>query len=220
MKNKDGIVIKPGQVWRRPQEKYQDRVLAFDAEVAVCRSLGGGVFSCRADANIFNTLIRSHDGADLDQARKDGWEVWVEGMAPSPNWEKDGWEKWFCGVGDDPGEWIQCDGGKWPHDDTYRRKLDPVDDLYSLEPEQPSMPERFAVEVNWAGGLGSHIRPFSPHYRCIGYKYAECDCVCCTGPNAFWDDNYDRSESVLDFDNGSEMVNEIFATHAVYRLVK
>jgi len=81
MKNKDGIALKVGQVWTGIGTHEHRRILCFDGNLVIYRDVDGLIFDCLLTNDYFTTLIKSHNGADLEQARKDGWAVWLEGAA-------------------------------------------------------------------------------------------------------------------------------------------
>jgi hypothetical protein len=83
MKNKDGIVIKPGQVWLvgTLNDKHEIIATHMDKPISFCEkaeSRYGTLTQLTGPGQ--SQLIKSHDGADLEAARAEGWEVWVEGM--------------------------------------------------------------------------------------------------------------------------------------------
>jgi len=90
MKNKqDGIEIKAEQVWgynsdaTKPPD-HTHKVIGFHNNMAVtyCKE-DNSLEYCVFDGNF--TLLKSHNGADLEQARKDGWKIWIEGLdKPDP----------------------------------------------------------------------------------------------------------------------------------------
>jgi len=86
MKNKDGIVIKVGQEWKDSDDEKL-LIVGFYKDYVVIRNSVDCSFDSENpnDETAFETLIKSHNGADLKQARKEGWKVWVDGMEkPDP----------------------------------------------------------------------------------------------------------------------------------------
>ena len=88
MKNKDGIVIKPGQVWNSHLGQFtEERVVALDNGDVLTRSFidrnteSKAVFNRAPSHSTFNILLKAPGGADLAAARKEGWLIWVEGLA-------------------------------------------------------------------------------------------------------------------------------------------
>ena len=78
--NKNGIVIKPGQVWGSEKYPYDVTAIAPHSNGWVCHATENYYFNFPPNAICFGTLLKSHDGADLEAARADGWLIWVEGM--------------------------------------------------------------------------------------------------------------------------------------------
>jgi hypothetical protein len=77
LKNKDGVVIKPKQVWGGSVGEAE--VIGFRVGRVVAH-VPHRYDAWGPESSVFMNLIKSHDGADLEQARKDGWKIWVEGM--------------------------------------------------------------------------------------------------------------------------------------------
>ena len=152
IKNNDGIVLKPGQEWIAVHGHVSIRVIALDDGMVICR-YPRRINEQKPDFHKFHTITKSHDGADLEQVRKDGWEVWVEGMdQPAIEdckeidlWTEDGWV------------WVE----RWNHgkdfdrNHTYRYKLKKVD--------HPAKPEYRLFEINWTESAHPHIRHGNPH---------------------------------------------------------
>ena len=106
MKNKDGVIIKPGQVWKSnaaSNNRKAVRIIGSNADyykgcVVFQEDVTGKLDS--ATGGYFKELVVSHDGADLAAAQADGWEVWVEGME-KPDSEVSTWGIW------DENEWLK-----------------------------------------------------------------------------------------------------------------
>jgi hypothetical protein len=109
MKNKDGIVIKPGQVWKST-EGVERRVVAKDQGEFITRRISDGLLGVHSELReVFHILIKSHDGADLKSARAEGWEVWVEGMEkPDPDTVELA-EYWYIST-KEGSEWLEAPG--------------------------------------------------------------------------------------------------------------
>jgi len=87
VKNQDGIVIKVGQVWAYDNgtKVYKHEIVGFHNNMAVSYCRETLTLDHLDPSNEKYVLTKSHNGADLEQARKDGWKIWVEGMdKPDP----------------------------------------------------------------------------------------------------------------------------------------
>ena len=79
MKNKDGIILEVGQVWTNVANEKEEVIGYHGGNVVLFAYVTARFFSIEAcDKNHFNTLVKYHDGADLEQARKSGWKIWVD----------------------------------------------------------------------------------------------------------------------------------------------
>jgi hypothetical protein len=129
MSRKDGIIIKQGQVWKCDDGIYQIVSIEPDPSgLNPCRIVyweGTGADQILQWAGNpgwwgFEKLIKSHDGADLEAARAEGWEVYVEGMEV-PEGEVEAWSIWP----DDREAWQDAIDSTpiWKDSITYRYKL-------------------------------------------------------------------------------------------------
>jgi len=226
MQNKDGIKIEVGQVWDGDELKEMEVVGFFEKGVVpyvVCRcDRGDRLYEGYPTGGLyFEKLIKTHEGADLEQARVGGWEIWVDGME-EPDADLVGdielFETW-----DGVNEWQPC-SGSWASSTTYR---------YKLKPQEPEQPERLELEI--LRGVDKYectalsgktvgvneIRQeigLPPNaYNLIGYRYAESNPLYCAS-NGWWKESYTRAASI-----GAVQVSNsfpVFATHAVYQKVK
>jgi len=204
MKNSKGIVFKVGQVWES-EDGITRRVLAIDKDLVVYKYREASVNETTANDPVFRKLIE-YKGANLKQARKDGWKIWVEGMdKPDPKKIEELYRY-------DTFAWLEVVG---PHavslqrTSAYRYKL-------KAEPQEP---KRLEVELLWGDGMGRHEQQ-SPEYRKIGYKYAESDILTTVGPHAWWEARTPRNNAPKAADYAGLEHCPIFATHAVYMRVE
>jgi len=223
MQNKDGIKIEVGQVWRG--EKHCLEVVGFtnqnSFEYVVCRSQTTKTLydGYSTERQYFDTLIKTSNGADLGQARKDGWEIWVGGME-EPDYNKIEEAELFESA---ISEWKPCKP-MWVDSIIYR---------YKLKPQEPEQPERLEIKILRgmardvvsapSGGVGVNtIKQAVSHmlgeYNLIGYKYAESRYISTFGPNAWWKECLSK-ECCVHYNNGNEYY-PVLATHAIYQRVK
>jgi len=222
MKNKDGIVIKPKQIWS--ESVGETEVIGFRKGRVVAHT-PHKYDAWGPESSVFMNLIKSHDGADLEQARKDGWEVWVEGMEKPDEKRIETDNLWM---------WI-------PRDEDWRQLYSEANIgtartyRYKLKAE-PQEPERLELEIlrgtsidavlkviNKTVGVNQIPQSFyySVDYELIGYRYAESDVITCTGPNAWWYGANNRlAVPKSNGYTGNYIPHPVFATHAVYEKVK
>ena len=155
LKNKDGIVIRAGQLWTagedRPEVKTL-RVVGFDTRASegnrpyvVMLRNEKNYDAYRPGAVGIHELIRSHDGADLEQARADGWQVWVAGMEKPSTRNMTysfGWD-W------DAKEWVQEASRieDWDQN-TYRFKT--KTEVLPAKELKPQKPPFKLFEIEWS----------------------------------------------------------------------
>jgi len=221
MKNKDGIVLKVDQVWSDSDDEKL-RIVGFYGTMPVIRNSVDGSFDTESadDASAFVTLLRSYEGVDLEQAREEGWKVWVDGMEKPDPKNIEIIRNFTCG------EWCEFDLGLVAWKGTYSYKL-------KARPQEPE-------QIEWKierGPLCSQVfdsltvsvgvtkientiklRDQRCYYNLIGYRYAESDAISCIGPNAWWEKGQSRS-CIADIANYNDNHYPVFATHAVYQKV-
>ena len=225
LKNKDGVILKVGQVWW-DSDGEELRIVGFYGTMPVVRNNVDGSFDTESpdDPHAFVILAESDNGANLEQARKDGWLIWVEGME-EPDMERIEAAELF--EPEAARGWQDCHPvGQFGI--TYR---------YKLKAEEPQEPEHLELEIlrgmprnecvsmrEKTVGVNT-INPsfymFDNAYNLIGYRYAESDVITCTGPNAWWYGANNRlAVPKSNGYTGNYIPHPVFATHAVYEKVK
>jgi len=219
LKNKDGIVLKVDQVWSDSDDEKL-RIVGFYGTMPVIRNSVDGSFDTESadDASAFVTLLRSYEGADLEQAREEGWKVWVEGMEKPDPKKIEIIRNFTCG------EWCEFNLGLVAWKGVYSYKL-------KAEPQEP---ERLELEILRGSGkyecystrgktvgvneIRQEIGNVLDAFSLIGYRYAESGVTTCVGPNAWWYEDMQRNHMPI---SGAITDNSypIFASHAVYKKV-
>jgi hypothetical protein len=144
MKNQDGIVIKPGQEWL-DLAPFTVIGLHFKNWVVVNES---SPYIRTPESFKECQLITSHDGADLDAARKEGWLIWVEGMEIPDKGKMSECEQ-FDSVGKQWNKtWYLVNNYQCAKDSAVR---------YKLKAEEPEQPQYKLFEIDWDTNAGPCI---------------------------------------------------------------
>lgn len=148
MKNKDGIIIKAGQQWRTVALDVSSEVVSVYSDGDSLLMINGSLHAYYPEEHIAHILIKSHDGADLEAARAEGWEVWVEGMEKP---DKDNLSR-CCWWDKRIKKWMEVRTSSFDPDRTYRYKL-----------KAETIPEGHfikshcgCVEKSWTDDSGTH----------------------------------------------------------------
>jgi len=219
MKNKDGIELEIGQVWKGD---YTCRIAGFDKGCAICkRHSYPSYFTLAPDSETFHILVKTPCGADLEKARKDGWLIWVPGTV-RPEGEIEEAEYY------NRGKWRESSFSNVANWGDLPRR-------YKLKPQAPSIPERLELKIlrgvdkyecTSLGGKTVGVNEIRQalsvsgiEHDLIGFKYAESRHMSIFGPTAWWQKSYGDGCVPISHNSLSEGA-PIFATHAVFLLTK